>query len=178
MGFNAAARDRHLVTSRWIRSLRENLDAQRPESSVGRRALQATRLGAKAVGFVDRVADRWFRYGWARYKRRAGKVVVFDRYVFDPRVRGAGSNIRAAVRGWLLSAGAPKPDLVLVLDAPVAVLHSRKDEQTPERLERLREAYLDLAHTRSDAQVVDASRDLATVVADVTQRIHGQRRIR
>jgi len=61
----------------------------------------------------------------------------------------------------------PRPDLVILLDAPAEVLHARKGEGTPESLERKRQEYMALSGVVERFQVVDATRDIDTVVADV-----------
>lgn len=60
-----------------------------------------------------------------------------------------------------------KPDLVICLDVPTEVLQSRKQEVPVEESDRQRQAYLELARTLPNAHVVDASRPLDEVVAEV-----------
>jgi thymidylate kinase len=71
----------------------------------------------------------------------------------------AGRNLR---QRWL-RATAPIPDLVVLLDAPAQVLHQRKGEHTPDRLERMRSAYLGLREEFPQTIVVDATQDADTV---------------
>ena len=171
MGTNAAARDLALPTSRVIDTVKMRLASRRARTPLGRMAVSGGRAAAKAVGFADRLLDRWVRYTLARRHRRRGGVVIFDRFVTDPRVGPGTHGRRSALRAWLLAAGAPRPDVTLVLDAPVDVLHGRKAEQTPARLQDLREAYLALARERPGVQVVDVDRPFADVMTDVRDRI-------
>ena len=57
----------------------------------------------------------------------------------------------------------PHPDLCLYLDAPPAVLQSRKAEVTPEESERQRRVYLEEMGRLTPARVVDVARPLDDV---------------
>lgn len=175
MGSNAQARDRTLPTTRWIERTKTTLSQRSARGGPLAPVFRVAHSLVKAVGFGDRLLDRWYRYTLARYRRRSGQVVIFDRYVLDPRVGDGHSSPRARTRAWLLRAGAPKPDLTLLLDAPVDVLRSRKNEQTRDRLERLRTAYLALPGQHPEIEVVDVSRDLDTVLDDIRGRIRRRR---
>jgi len=65
----------------------------------------------------------------------------------------------------------PKPDLVVYLDAPAEVLLERKGEGTLQALERRRGDYLALASVTPNFEVVDASRPLDVVAADLVRVI-------
>jgi O-antigen/teichoic acid export membrane protein len=71
----------------------------------------------------------------------------------------------------MLGHALPPPDLLVVLDAPGDVLHGRKPEHLPERLERDRQGYLSLAHRVPGAIVVDASKPFEEVRRDVTDNV-------
>ncbi len=107
---------------------------------------------------------------WLRGLRHRSQTgyVIFDRYhgdlLADPkryRYGGPMTLAKAAIRLM------PQPDQVIFLDAAPAVLLSRKQEVSAESLERSRTIYLRLAHAHPRFRVVDASRPLADVVADV-----------
>lgn len=109
-------------------------------------------------------------YWWDRLMRRKRNATlqIYDRYFHDvlvdpKRYRYGGSKTFAR----LLSKLVPRFDLVVFLDAPPEVLQSRKREVPPEETARQRQAYLDLARTLPNAHVVDASRPLSEVVAEV-----------
>ena len=73
------------------------------------------------------------------------KLVVFDRYLIDTVVDPKRYRYQGPT--WVLrlvSRLVPKPDLVILLDAPEAVLHSRKQEVPIEETIRQRAAYLAL----------------------------------
>lgn len=95
-------------------------------------------------------------------------LVLFDRYYQDllvdsRRYRYGGPMWLARLVGRIL----PRPDLIVVLDAPPEVLRARKQEISPEEVARQREEYLRLADSLPNGHVVDASNPLDRVVADV-----------
>ena len=69
--------------------------------------------------------------------------------------------------GWFI----PRPQLVILLDAPPDVLYSRKRELPFEEIARQREAYLELTRNLSNGYVVDASKPLDEVVFRVERLI-------
>jgi thymidylate kinase len=100
------------------------------------------------------------------------RFVLFDRYPYEALLPpdgplGLPSRLRRAALGRLL----PPPHLVVFLDAPGAVLHARKREHSPERLERDRQGYLSLARGRRGWTVVDATQAADDVRRDVTGAI-------
>jgi thymidylate kinase len=164
------------------------------EQGHGRTPLQA--LATIAAGAL-RV---WRRVGVAAAHAARGRLVVFDRYTYDALLPLPLPLPRTGSLRWLrvayfrvLAYIVPRPDLVLVLDAPGAVVFRRTGarrtgESTPEdrleedrleadRLEEERRVFLRLVE-RLGAQRVDASRPLDAVCADVTAAIwrrYGQR---
>jgi thymidylate kinase len=75
------------------------------------------------------------------------------------------------VHGFNLRRLYPRPDLVVLLDAPAEVLHARKGEGSIEALEARRQEYLGQAGLFRRFVVVDASQPTETVAADVRARI-------
>jgi thymidylate kinase len=126
----------------------------------------------KALGFVCRLAEQQYRHVLALQHRARGGIVVFDRCALDldvnARVRRAPRPWRARLRNALLHAGALRPDLVLVLDAPGEVLYARKGEHSPGQLDRMRRAYAALQARCPDVVMIDAARDATTVRRTVT----------
>ncbi|MCK4391083.1 MAG: hypothetical protein KAV83_12705 [Desulfobacterales bacterium] len=99
-------------------------------------------------------------------------LVIFDRYyhdiLVDPRrYRYGGPMWLARWVGEMI----PKPDLFILLDAPPEVLQARKQEVSFEETARQREAYLELVRGMKNGVVVDASRPLDEVVAEVNKVI-------
>jgi thymidylate kinase len=126
----------------------------------------------RAARMLMWLAEEWFRQLVAEYHRRRGRIVVFDRhfyadyYHFDVAAQN-GRSLASRVHGLLLRHAYPKPDLVICLDAPGAVLYARKHEATPEWLEQRRAQYLQLAEVFPDFAVVDVDRPLDLVTREV-----------
>jgi thymidylate kinase len=99
---------------------------------------------------------------------RRSNLLIFDRYIYDLLVDS--KRIRYGGPAWLLRFAArivPRPNLVILLDAPAEVLWSRKQEVPFEEVVRQREAYLQIARSMSSTIVVNAARPLAEVIHDV-----------
>jgi thymidylate kinase len=99
-------------------------------------------------------------------------LVMHDRHLVDALVDPR--RYRYGGPSWLLRLIwrlAPKPDLVILLDAPPEVLQARKQEVHVEESARQREAYLSLVRTMGNGHVVDAARPLKWVVGDVNDII-------
>ena len=130
------------------------------------------RLTLPVLVVPGRLAVFWARYLVAKYHQARGRLVVFDRYVYDANVptpyplSWLGRTYRR-VDGH----ACPPPDLVLVLSAPGTVMHERKGEYTPEMLEDWRQSFLALQRTVSRLEVVDTTRSRDEVRADVVERI-------
>lgn len=95
-------------------------------------------------------------------------LVLFDRYYFDLFVDAR--RYRYGGPEWLVGWFAryiPSPDLTVILDVPADVLRQRKRELAPDEARRQREEYLRLARSLPSSHVVDASRAVNAVVADV-----------
>lgn len=95
-------------------------------------------------------------------------LVLFDRYYYDllvypKRYRYGGPLWLAYFVGRLI----PRPHLVILLDAPPEVIQARKQEVSPEETARQREAYLQLVEEMPNGRVVDASKPLGNVIAEV-----------
>jgi thymidylate kinase len=95
-------------------------------------------------------------------------LLLFDRYyqdlLIDPRRYHYGGSMRLA---RLVGRFVPQPHLVFLLDAPPEVLRSRKQELPFEEVARQREAYKELVRRLPNGHVVDTSRPLDEVAAEV-----------
>lgn len=139
-----------------------------PDGTLGR-FLKAVRLNVRMLTLM---AEEWYRQLLIWRHRRSGRVVVLDRHFFfdyyshDVAPSGRLPLIRR-IHGRLLDRIYPRPDLVVVLDAPADILFARKGEGTPERLERRRQEYLRLRHeARLQSTVIDATQSPERVLAD------------
>lgn len=100
----------------------------------------------------------------ASWHRRRGRIVVLDRHPVEARAHAdQGLPRRSRVRRRVLAAALPAPDLLVVLDAPAAVLHARRPEHTVDHLAADRRRHLALTDRATSAAVLDASLPAATV---------------
>jgi thymidylate kinase len=124
--------------------------------------------------------DRWLRYlpgarltqrmvrllarsVQARLQRTRGQVVLLDRFTYDVLLPSPVLDRRGRITVALVRRVGAEPQLVLVLDAPAEVMFARKGEQGIEELERRRRSYLEVARTREDAAVIDATQPVEAV---------------
>jgi len=119
--------------------------------------------------------DYWLGY-WLLVRpllARSG-LVIFDRY-FDDLLIDA-KRYRYGGPMWIASAFrslTPRPDLVLVLDAPDEVVLSRKQEVAPEEVQRQRRLYSKYKNETSSSQLIDASSSAAEVTAESARAVLG-----
>jgi thymidylate kinase len=104
-------------------------------------------------------------------RARAGLVInhryLLDAWVDPYRYRYAGP--RRLLR-WIWAV-APKPDLVMLLDAPPEVILQRKSELPAMRIVELRDGYLAAVTPLRNGHVIDAAQPVARVVREVEDRI-------
>lgn len=107
------------------------------------------------------------RYAASLRHRALGRMVVFDRYVYDALLPPSG-RCRRLKRAYflMLSRLCPAPNLVLLLDAPGHVLHARSNEYDPAHLEVERVHYRRLSARIPRAQQLDANRPADDVLRD------------
>jgi len=131
---------------------------RRPRGRLGSLAKLGWWWADAVLGYAIAVRPVLRRHGLVLFDRTLDDVVV------DPhryRYRGSAALARAAARG------APRPHVVVVLDAPDAVLRDRKREVAPEETARQRRAYRALASRLPGAVLVDASRAIDEVVGEI-----------
>jgi thymidylate kinase len=130
------------------------------------------------LGSVSRAVFYWFVYHALGYYvtvhlvLASSRLVLHDRHLVDTLVDP--KRYRYAGPSWLLHLICrliPKPDLVILLDAPPEVLQRRKREVPFEETSRQRRAYLALVGTMHNGRVVDAARPLEEVIAEVNDII-------
>lgn len=147
-----------------------------PPKGIVKRALR----GVKGVlRTTNLLAEEWYRQllGW--WYQRCGFIVVFDRHFFwdyhahdvEGDGDGAPRSLAKRMHAYFLTKLYPKPDLVVLLDAPAEVLYARKREGTIELIERRRQEYFRLKEHAARFAVVDASLPLDLVVRGVIDAI-------
>jgi thymidylate kinase len=128
------------------------------------------------------VAEEWYRQLIAAIELRRGRIVVFDRHFtadfHASDVTAPGRSLSRRLHGFLLTRLYPRPDLVVFLDAPPAVLFARKGEGTISSLARRRDEYHRLGATLPRFAVVEASEPLEHVVGAVADLIREQGAVR
>jgi thymidylate kinase len=119
----------------------------RAPRSVFRRVLQHI----KSIGVVLlRASEELYRLGLARTLARGGHLVILDRHPYldyhQRRVRSDGGWMRWGdrVHALLLRHVYPKPERLVLLDAPAEILYARKPEGSLDDLRARRQEYLDL----------------------------------
>ncbi|MGZ4174215.1 MAG: hypothetical protein ACXVQR_07030, partial [Solirubrobacteraceae bacterium] len=112
----------------------------------------------------------WSRYLLAQYHQLRGRVVIFDRYVYEALLP-ARPPLLFAKRPyfWLLAHAVPAAEVAIVLDVPGSVAYGRKQENPPDELESERQIYGRLSDRVPSLTTVDASADADTVRAEITE---------
>jgi thymidylate kinase len=125
----------------------------------------------RVARLLNRVAEEWFRQGISWYYQARGFTVLYDRhFIFDfsgEMPSAATEPLDKRVHRWLLQVFYPQPDMVILLDAPGALLHARKGESSPAELEQRRQALLREGTRRRGVVRVDATRPLPHVYAEI-----------
>jgi thymidylate kinase len=119
--------------------------------------------------------DYWFGYWWIiRPLVARTNLVVFDRYFYDLLIDP--TRYRYGGPAWLvraLSPLIPKPDLVLILDAPEEVILSRKQEVSVEEVKRQRQCYRHLVDKISNAILVRTDQGILQTTQEASQVLAG-----
>jgi thymidylate kinase len=128
------------------------------------------------VRLVNRIAEEIYRQRIAASHRGRGEVVILDRdflfdyYATDVVDRGHRT-LGRRIHGLFLRKIYPRPDLLLLLDAPPDVLFARKGEGTIETLTRRRADYQAALALVPRHAVIDATRSLDEVTAEAARMI-------
>jgi thymidylate kinase len=172
MGVSAESSNHQLPSTRVAHAVKRRAPATRRQAPARR----AFRAGRSALRMANRLAEEWYRQLIAQAFLTRGLIVVFDRHFLADYhaldVAGAGRPLSRRIHGWMLMRVYPRPDLVVVLDAPPEVLFARKGEGTLASLARRREDYLGLADAAGvdcPFAVVSATQPVDAVVADVAR---------
>ena len=128
------------------------------------------------IRFINRMAEIWWRQLISWSYQLQGFVVVYDRHflfetAIDDKAEESKEKVFDRLEYWIVNKAYPKPDLVIVLDAPAKVLYTRKGEGTIEYLKKRKELTQKKGEDVQHLAIVDASQPLEQVIADVTQHI-------
>lgn len=194
MGDNADSSNFALPTTRWLWRRRAQRAAAeerqtRNRSPQTRLVVAASAAGSggrfklmlrtrdlakpalKFLGFLNRIAEEWFRQFMAWWYLRQGYLVLFDRHFAYDYYHSGSRGFKRRVHGFLLKHFFPKPQLVIFLDAPAEVVFRRKGEHSVEFLERRRAQYAALKDVIANFAVVNAAQDVEVVEAEVAAQI-------
>lgn len=175
MGIELSKSNVRLPTARWIERAKEG---SRPRCPQPNGDVPASPRGGRARAWgrlLHRIADETYRQCVSWYYQARGFVVLYDRhFVFDfaPELAARPDDpADKRLHRWWLSRAYPRPTLVLFLDAPAELLFARKGELSVPELERRRRGYLAVGARIPGFVVVDATRPLAEVYADVLRHV-------
>jgi thymidylate kinase len=149
----------------------------RPSSALARGRAHLKSLAALGL----RASEDLYRLLLAEVYARRGHLVIMDRHPYPDyymrRVKETGvwQRVGDRLHGLLLEHVYPRPDRVVLLDAPAEVLHARKPEGTLEALRARRAEYVELCGALQDVEVtvVDVARPQEEVLTDLL-RIAGE----
>jgi thymidylate kinase len=130
------------------------------------------RLHVPGLVLLARLLVLWCRYLMAQYHQLRGRLVVFDRYIYDAMVPHPDrlNWLRRASR-WVDGRSCPGPDLVLLLNAPGKIMYERKGEYNPEQLEDWRQHFLALQRRIPQVETVDTAQAKDAARTEVIDRI-------
>ena len=187
LGVNPDASNHMLPTTRLILKIKRLLGRKthmggppdRGRLEPRRRSLPGRALGAtkSALWMSNQLAEEWYRQCLAWYYQCRGFIVLFDRHFYsdyfahDIAGGGPSRSFSRRVHGFVLKRFYPRPDLVVLLDAPADVLFQRKPEGTVELIDRRRKEYFQLREHVPHFAVVNADQSLETVTREVMKLI-------
>lgn len=183
MGVNLDSSTEMLPTTRLVLSAKRR-SGRRPDmtgrASTRRPGVRGT--VRSVVRTLAWMAEEWYRAALAGRARARGEVVIFDRHFFcdyyatDVRAVDAATGepprtVASRLHGAVLRRFYPRPDATFLLDAPAAVLFTRKGEGTIESIEGRQADYRALGEVLPHFETVDVDRPIDAVVADLVDRI-------
>jgi thymidylate kinase len=102
----------------------------------------------------------WWRYARSVWHRNAGRLVLFDRYTYDALLPPKPPFLRLKRAYFaVIARSLPAPDLVLLLDAPPAIVTARKPGPESSEVEGQRQALHALRRRLRNVTVLDTSRE-------------------
>jgi aminoglycoside phosphotransferase (APT) family kinase protein len=124
--------------------------------------------GRGAAAAVARPFRIWRRYLRAQLHQARGRLVIFDRYVYEAELPPKPPLLALKKPYlWLLAHAVPAANAVVLLDVDGLIAYARKQENPPEELEAERAIYRGLAARVPSLEIVDGSLDADNVRAQV-----------
>lgn len=127
---------------------------------------------ATLLEIASRPLRLWSRYLLAQYHQLRGRLVIFDRYVYEALLPPAPPLVRLKrVYYWHLVHLVPHPAAVVVLDAPGHVTYARKQENPPHELDSERRLYAGLDGRIPSFELIDAAAPARVVHAEISELV-------
>lgn len=194
MGINPESSNHMLPTTRvalWVkRWLGKETHVGGPPDPARRKPpprgmLRRSLSGIKScLRTVNQLGEEWFRQCLAWYYQCRGYVVLFDRHFYfdyyahdiaEDAVGGSGRrSLTRRIHGFILNRFYPRPDLVILLDAPADVLFARKREGSVELIESRRQEYFHLREHVAHFVVVNADQPFEALTREVMEVIRSK----
>lgn len=180
MGINTSSSNVALPTSRFVDYLHSRAaSAMKPGTATEHpREPRAHARRPRGVAWatarlLNRLAEQWFRQLVAWSYQMRGYTVLYDRhFTLDFGVPSPKTlRLDQRIHWWCLEHLYPRPDLVILLDAPGEVLFARKGESTIAELNRRRALLLQQGARLRAFVAVDATQPLEAVYAEVARHI-------
>jgi thymidylate kinase len=181
MGINTTSSNLALPTSRLVERMKRWRGAAGRHADhgagVAAAGLPRPRRGIlwRTARLTNRIAEHAFRQAVAWYYEARGFAVLYDRhFAFD---FGGARDIEGSLPAdrriyhWFVSRVFPWPDLVILLDAPGAVLYARKGESTVDELEQRRQQLLAQGACLPAFVRIDATQSIELVYAQVERHV-------
>lgn len=195
MGVSKQASNRMLPTTWLLWQLKRLAGSQEkggpPDPSRRKKGQDGSPLkrlmqqGKEGLRVFNLLAEESYRELLVAYYRMRGFTVLFDRhfyldyYAHDVAPQHGERSFWRRLHGFFLEHVLPRPQMVVLLDAPAEVLFERKPEGSVALLEQRRQEYWRLKddfarHNGPAFVVVDATRPPDEVAAQISQAIAGK----
>jgi thymidylate kinase len=144
-------------------------DAGRSSTDRRPRRVRVSRV-RRMAGLAKWIATTLTKLWSIEVAARRGTVVVCDRHPIEAgRIGGESRFVRTIKRGVIRTL-APRPDLIVLLDAPGEILFARKGEHSPEHLDRMSEVWRRVSE-RNRGIVIGVDRPADQVCHDIQEQI-------
>lgn len=184
MGVSTSSSNRMLPTTRLYHAWKHSNNPQHNDSgppdqnrqlkrprSLQKRIIKSLR---HTIHYMILFSEEWYRQLLSWWMLYLGQILLYDRHFFIDYYAYDISRPHTfwqRVHGKMLMHWYPRPQLVILLDAPAEVLFARKGEGSIKLLEHRRHDYLALRDVLPSFYIVDATQPLEQVVENVARII-------